>query len=125
MMAYKKVNIRYRRAIFRDAQQEHLKKQLQAALVESNIKHIFLKGAVLKADYPTPALRTMSDLDVLVYVEAFGRIDKVSQKLGTRANGSDGNHRNYVFPSKGTRNFTPDQIQLQKEKLQRFGIRDK
>ena len=84
----------YMQAIFRDAQQEHLKKQLQTALVEADIKHIFLKGAVLKADYPVPALRTMCDMDILVYATDFSKIDVLAKELGGKAAPGDGNHRN-------------------------------
>ena len=87
----------YMQAVFRDAQQEYLKKQLQTALEEANIKHIFLKGSVLKADYPVPALRTMCDLDVLVYAADFDRIANVAKALGGEAMPGDGNHRNFVF----------------------------
>ncbi len=98
----------YMQAIFRDAQQEHLKKQLQTALVEADIKHIFLKGAVLKADYPVPALRTMCDMDVLVYAADFGRIDGIAKELGGKAAPGDGNHRNYTFPGGVSVEFHPN-----------------
>lgn len=98
----------YMQAIFRDAQQEHLKKQLQAALVEADIKHIFLKGSVLKADYPVPALRTMCDMDILVYAADFGKIDSIAKELGGKAAPGDGNHRNYAFPGGVAVEFHPN-----------------
>ena len=98
----------YMQAIFRDVQQEHLKKQLQAALADMDIKHIFLKGSVLKADYPVPALRTMSDMDILVYAADFGKIDSIAKKLGGKAAPGDGNHRNYVFPGGVAVEFHPN-----------------
>lgn len=98
----------YMQAIFQDAQQEHLKKQLQAALVESDIKHIFLKGSVLKADYPVPALRTMCDMDILVYAADFGKIDSIAKELGGKAAPGDGNHRNYTFPGSVAVEFHPN-----------------
>lgn len=102
------MNSYYMQAIFRDAQQEHLKKQLQAALVESDIKHIFLKGSVLKADYPVPALRTMCDMDILVYAADFGEIDSIAKELGGKAAPGDGNHRNYAFPGGVAVEFHPN-----------------
>ena len=98
----------YMQAIFRDAQQEHLKTQLQAALVEAGIAHIFLKGSVLKAAYPVPALRTMCDLDVLVYAKDFDRIANVAKALGGTAVPGDGNHRNYSFPGSVSVEFHPN-----------------
>ena len=98
----------YMQAIFRDTQQEHLKKQLQAALVEAGIKHIFLKGSVLKADYPVPALRTMCDMDILVYAADFGKIDGIAKELGGKAAPGDGNHRNYTFPGGVSVEFHPN-----------------
>ena len=98
----------YMQAIFRDAQQEYLKKQLQAALVEADIKHIFLKGSVLKADYPVPALRTMRDLDVLVYAKDFDRIANVAKALDGKAIPGDGNHRNFSFSGSVSVEFHPN-----------------
>lgn len=98
----------YMQTIFRDTQLEHMKKQLQEALVDAGIRHIFLKGAVLKYDYPTPALRTMCDLDVLVHTEDFPVLEELSQKLGGRNTHSDGNHRNYTFPGGVTVEFHPN-----------------
>ena len=98
----------YMQAIFRDAQQEHLKKQLQAALVEADLKHIFLKGSVLKADYPVPALRTMCDMDILVYAADFDEIDSIAKELGGKAAPGDGNHRNYTFPGGVAVEFHPN-----------------
>ena len=98
----------YLQAILRDAQQEHLKKQLQAALVEADIKHIFLKGSVLKSDYPVPALRTMCDMDILVYAADFGKIDGIAKELGGKDVPGDGNHRNYAFPGGVAAEFHPN-----------------
>ena len=69
----------YMRAIYKDAQLDYTQSQLQEAL--GDIPHIFLKGAVLKHDYPVPALRTMSDLDVLCYAKDFAAIDQVAKQL--------------------------------------------
>lgn len=88
----------YVQAIYRDAQQEYLMNQLQSSLEKAGIKHIFLKGAVLKANYPVPALRTMCDVDVLVYAKDFDRISDVAKALGGTATPGDGNHRNFSFP---------------------------
>ena len=98
----------YMQAIYRDTQAERLKQQLQTALQRACIPHIFLKGAVLKYDYPEPALRTMSDLDILVYAKDFDAIAVVANELGGKAVKSDGNHRNYLFPGKVAVEFHPN-----------------
>ena len=98
----------YLQAIFRDTQIEYLKAQLQQALVNAGIRHIFLKGAVLKYDYPEPALRTMSDLDLLVYTEDFNKIAAVAAELAGKPIDGDGNHRNYVFPGNVAVEFHPN-----------------
>ena len=98
----------YMQTIFRDTQLEYMKKQLQAALVEAGLRHVFLKGAVLKYDYPVPALRTMCDLDVLIYAADFAALDEVAKKLGGASAHSDGNHRNYAFPGGVTVEFHPN-----------------
>ena len=98
----------YMQAIFRDTQIEYAKQQLQTALTQAEIAHIFLKGAVLKYDYPEPALRTMSDMDLLVYAEDFDRIAEVAKSLGGKAVSGDGNHRNYSFPGRVAVEFHPN-----------------
>ncbi len=98
----------YMQAIYRDAQAEHLKQHLQTALQQACVPHIFLKGAVLKYDYPEPALRTMSDLDILVYAKDFDAIAVVANALGGKAVTGDGNHRNYLFPGKVAVEFHPN-----------------
>lgn len=98
----------YMQAIYRDAQAEHLEQHLQTALQQACVPHIFLKGAVLKYDYPEPALRTMSDLDILVYAKDFDAIAVVANALGGKAVTGDGNHRNYLFPGKVAVEFHPN-----------------
>jgi len=98
----------YMQAIFRDAQLEHTKSQLQAALETAGVNHIFLKGSVLKHSYPVPALRTMCDLDVLVYAADFSKLGQIAGELGGVAGHSDGNHRNYSFPGGATVEFHPN-----------------
>lgn len=98
----------YNRAIFRDAQLEHTCEKLRSLLEEAKIPHIFLKGAVLKHNYPIPALRTMSDLDVLVYTRDYPQIDKLAQSMGGKLFKGDGNHRNFSFPGEVAVEFHPN-----------------
>ena len=98
----------YMQAVYRDSQQEYTKQQLVQKLTNANVSHVLLKGAVLKYDYPEPALRTMSDMDLLVYAEDFDRIAEVAKSLGAKAVSGDGNHRNYVFPGRVAVEFHPN-----------------
>lgn len=98
----------YHQAIFREAQLEHTKNQLQEKLTQAQVKHIFLKGACLKHSYPIPALRTMSDLDILVYTQDYKTIDEISLELGAQQHPGDGNHRNFGFPGGVTVEFHPN-----------------
>lgn len=98
----------YLQAIYLEAQFEHVHKQLQQELTEANVPHIFLKGVCLKQDYPVPALRTMCDIDVLVYTDDYDKIAKIAKSLGGEPGHSDGNHRNYTFAGPVEVEFHPN-----------------
>lgn len=97
-------------AVYQDAQMEYCRQKLEAKLKEEKIPYVFLKGAVLKYDYPDPSLRTMCDMDVLVRTENYPQIDRIAQDLRGEAGHSDGNHRNYHFPSGVEVEFHPNLI---------------
>lgn len=94
--------------VFRDVQMEYIKAQLQQRLTQAQVPHIFLKGSCLKYDYPIPALRTMSDLDVLVHIEDYDAIDAVCAQMGGEMETGDGNHRNFHFPGGVKVEFHPN-----------------
>lgn len=96
--AKNKLDSAYMQAIRKDVQLEYTQHALADKLCQACVPHIFLKGAVLKYDYPVPELRTMCDLDVLIYAKDFNAIDEVATSLGGTAKNGDGNHRNYYFP---------------------------
>lgn len=102
------LNGAYMKAIYRDAQLEYTKGLLQEELEKAQVPHIFLKGIVLKNDYPIPALRTMSDMDLLIREEDYEKIDAVARKLEGEQDFGDGNHKNYVFPGKVLAEFHPN-----------------
>jgi hypothetical protein len=56
-------------AIYQDMQMENIRLQLEEKLKNEKIPYVFLKGSVLKYDYPEPALRIMCDMDILVYAD--------------------------------------------------------
>lgn len=96
------------RAIFQDVQQSYVYSQLCKTLLDAQIPHIFLKGSVLKHDYPIPALRTMSDMDVLVRSEDYAALEQASTSLGGVFSSGDGNHKNYIFPGGVKVEFHPN-----------------
>lgn len=102
------LNTAYMQVIFRDAQLEHVKSQLQSALVAAGVDHVFLKGSVLKHSYPIPAMRTMTDMDILVHTEDYEAIDRVCAALGGQSQAGDGNHRNFYFPNGVKIEFHPN-----------------
>lgn len=97
-------------AVYQDAQMEYCRQKLEARLKEEKVPYVFLKGAVLKYDYPDPALRTMCDMDVLVRTENYPQIDAIARELKGEAGHSDGNHRNYRFPGGVEVEFHPNLI---------------
>ncbi len=106
--AQKMLQQHFMRSVYQDTQFAHLRQQLAHELTQTQVPHVFLKGAVLKNDYPIPALRTMCDMDVLVYTKDYAAIAAVSEKLGGKPGHSDGNHRNYSFPGGVTVEFHPN-----------------
>lgn len=100
----------YQRAIFRDVQFRSLAQRVSQKLEEHGVPHILLRGVCLKQNYPISALRTMSDIDILVRVEDFETIRGIAEEMGAVAGHSDGNHRNYRFPEGLTIEFHPELI---------------
>lgn len=97
-------------AVYQDVQMENVRQKLEARLKEEKIPYVFLKGSVLKYDYPDPSLRTMCDMDVLVHTENYPQIEKIALELKGEAGHSDGNHRNYHFPGGVEVEFHPNLI---------------
>lgn len=104
----KRMGNAYMTAIYKDTQMEYCKEKLRKKLEHAGVRHIFLKGAVLKYDYPVPALRTMSDLDVLVYTQDYGKIQQIAAAMNAKQAPGDGNHRNYFFPGGVAVEFHPN-----------------
>lgn len=97
-------------AVYQDAQMDALGLKLQQKLSEAKVPHIFLKGVVLKHDYPIPALRTMCDIDILVRTNDYPKIDAIAESMGGKREFGDGNHRNYQFPGGVEVEFHPNLI---------------
>ena len=98
----------YYRAIYQDAQMDHIHEILQKELIGRGIRHIFLKGICLKRDYPEPALRVMCDIDVLVRTEDYAAIGEIARGAGGVPCDGDGNHYIFVFRNGVTVEFHPN-----------------
>lgn len=101
-------NTLYFKAIYRDAQMDYARDLIQEKLTAAGVPHIFLKGAVLKYDYPVPALRTMGDMDVLIHEEDYVALDQAAKELDAVQQFGDGNHKNYTFPGGVLVEFHPN-----------------
>lgn len=56
--------------------------RIKQAFLENKIDFIVLKGAVLKNYYPSPEMRPMGDIDMLIKVEQYSKICSIMKKLG-------------------------------------------
>ncbi|WP_029233680.1 nucleotidyltransferase domain-containing protein [Butyrivibrio sp. VCB2006] len=62
-------------------------REITKAFEENGIRHQILKGAVTKTIYPSPEMREMSDIDLVVYDESLDKAAEVMEKLGFKNNG--------------------------------------
>lgn len=63
-------------------QQLYYIKEISAKFNENNIDHMFLKGSVLKQLYPSPEIRRMGDIDILIKEEQYQSITVIMTALG-------------------------------------------
>ena len=88
----------YKNAVFIEAVQETEKSLILDALFNNNIKCMPLKGSIIKYLYPSPELRTMSDLDIL-YEPGKGKlVNDVLSGLGYKCEKSGGTDDEYNKP---------------------------
>lgn len=98
----------YMQAIYWDTQRDYIRDQLRQRLVQAQVPHVFLKGICLKESYPEPALRTMTDVDALVYTRDYGKIGEIAAALRGVPCESDGNHNNFRFKNGVLVEFHPN-----------------
>lgn len=82
------------KSAYQDAEQE----QISNLLEENKIKHLFLKGSVLKTLYPSLDLRSMADLDILVDKNSLKSLTPLMKKIGYQVERLGGNHDVYYKP---------------------------
>ena len=83
----------YHKAVFRDVQADYIRQSITEALTAAGIDHVYQRGVCLKHDYPVPAMRTMSDMDILIHSKDLKRIPQAMSALPCVQRPGDGNHR--------------------------------
>jgi hypothetical protein len=76
--------------------QLHCIKELEDRFEQEGIYNLFLKGAVLKRIYPSPEMREMSDIDVMIYDKNLDRAKKIVEEMGFTLHGSIKHHDIYM-----------------------------
>ncbi|WP_026528490.1 nucleotidyltransferase domain-containing protein [Butyrivibrio sp. VCD2006] len=62
-------------------------KEITAAFEKNGIKHQVLKGTIMKNIYPSPEMREMSDIDLVVYDDSLDNASKVMESMGYKNHG--------------------------------------
>ena len=82
--AYRTFQEVYMATVYRSVLLEEEVKAFAARMEEAQVPYAFFKGCELRDLYPTPELRTMGDVDVLVRDEDMARTAAVLRELGYR-----------------------------------------
>lgn len=85
-------------ALMREATQECEKESILNALSENKIKCMPLKGSLIKYLYPSPELRTMSDIDILFENKKTKEVKKILESLGYKCDKIGGTDDEYKKP---------------------------
>ncbi len=83
-------------SIFRSTTQITQFNELIKRLEEKQVKNQPMKGALLKFIYPTPELREMSDIDILIHKDGWERGVEVLKEMGYELHESIKHHDIYV-----------------------------
>ena len=81
---------RYLLGINRHSEQEETRKKLLSALHEKGIATLEIQGTRVKEYYPSPDLRMMSDIDVIIEKEYIPEAEKILKNLGYKTSGKGG-----------------------------------
>lgn len=84
------------RGMAREATQYFSLEEIQQKFEEHHIRNIPLKGAQLKAYYPSPDMRFLTDLDILCHKKDAEKILQLMEELGYTMDHSGGHHDVYV-----------------------------
>lgn len=89
----------YKVSLMREATQEIETQEICAELERLGIKHMLLKGSVMKHLYPTPDLRSMCDVDILYDTAFADKLTPLMEELGyelSESSGTGGINRSYI-----------------------------
>lgn len=100
----------YHKAVFKDVQADYIRSQITDVLTAAGIDHVYQRGICLKHDYPVSAMRTMSDMDILIHSKDLKRIPRVMSALPCVQRPGDGNHRIFSVSPGYTVEFHPNLI---------------
>lgn len=100
----------YHKAVFRDVQADYIRSQITEVLTKAGIDHVYQRGICLKHDYPVSAMRTMSDMDILVHSKDLHKLPEVMSALPCTQHPGDGNHRIFTVSPGFTVEFHPNLI---------------
>ncbi len=75
----------------------HLEEKISSLFVSHQIKHLFIKGAVLSKLYPDEALRLRGDIDVVVCPEEYSFAQKLLKEQGFQFIEECGHHTEYLY----------------------------
>ena len=99
---YRKLEREKLSAIYRSLKMENELKMIKSTLSEAGIAHLPLKGAVIRALYPEPYMRTSCDIDMLVDRADLDRSVKLlCEKLGYTTDGEIHFHDTSLYSPSG------------------------
>ncbi len=85
---------------FKTFQQVMAARQITEAFEKNGIRHQILKGTIMKNLYPSPEMREMSDVDLVVYDESLDKAAKIMEELGYKNEGLVKHHM--IFTKDGS-----------------------
>ena len=94
-----KINYLIKKSTFSSYKQAMCAKQISDLFEKEKVKHQLLKGAVIKNIYPSPVMRQMSDIDVVVFDETLNRAAEVLEKSGYINHGLIKHHMIFTSPT--------------------------
>lgn len=72
----------HKKIILKETTQEMEKLSLSQTFKENKMKYMFLKGSILKYFYPSPDMRQMADLDILLDIKQRKMVKKIMKSQG-------------------------------------------
>lgn len=92
---FKRLNARYAmQYVLQDEQLKHITSEFESA----HIRNMPLKGSILRAMYPSPELRTSSDIDILYDEENRSKVEKIFAAFGYQPGEEEAKDISYKKP---------------------------